>query len=895
MDRFPKDFDGGLTGFGGDATKDQAQHRASLKKTPVILCHGNGGNSVHPQWGMETLKGFLVAEGYQDAEIWAMDYLGENNSDPDMPTPHRNRIDKFRRFVDSVRTYLGVERLDFIAHSLGCGMVNGYLRGFQSSGKWDQSEHRLDAAGTFVALAGATYGLGRFAQGEFQTGAPFEVESHKFKNVNDDSPFGEDNKNEQGVLRDWIEVTSLDNDQVCYVAIVAQGDFIDAQNPNGGLRKGADLNEAIPLGAGLDGHEKIIKSQTVFDRFKKYLNEKPPVPPVTIKVDKESGNFSAGLQIMVTVDPADAAVAYSAERVTQQFAAGFITRTVLEKRTGTLANGQSLTLTTDGEWQVAFSADGAKAVERTYGVNVAIPEVTILTDNQDAFASSLQVEAKSTAGTLYSSTDRAHWTLGASFKLERTATMSFIAIDSSGLASPIVSRAFQRKLIPERQTATLTQHFIAKRLSVSEFVALGMRLGFNAVVTLYKVGDRWVTDPEPMIAPAVARMAAPVPAAAAEPIEPPVTLTADHASGEYLGDFNVTIRAVSPAAERVRVFYTTDGSDPADEKNANRDSFSGEKTFSIQGNGHHSVLCYAQDSSGNRKFESFAWSIDDHDYPETSISPSSGGMYAGRVEVALQASAPSQWTRYTTDGAEPSDSVGTNYLPGHPIVIEKSTVLKFRSKDLAGNIEPVKAAQFEITPPSHELTFVNDPLKSGYVKGDANGHRPHVGTLRNFVLGTGRDGLDNRVVLHFDTSSLPDNAAITHAHLEVKLHSVAARLQAGGAPIKLDIKSGHFGSSRALNAQDWDAKATAEGVAEFGSPADGALRSSEFSEAGRAAINRSGPTQVRLLLEPSPAATGNFLLPAEGEQARLVVKFATGVSIQPTTMRRPAERALTKT
>lgn len=41
----------------------------ALRKTPVILVHGNGGHSTHPKWGMETLKGFLKGAGYQDCEI----------------------------------------------------------------------------------------------------------------------------------------------------------------------------------------------------------------------------------------------------------------------------------------------------------------------------------------------------------------------------------------------------------------------------------------------------------------------------------------------------------------------------------------------------------------------------------------------------------------------------------------------------------------------------------------------------------------------------------------------------------------------------------------------------------------------------------------------------------
>ena len=70
------------------------------------------------------MKAFLKAHGYQDGEIWAMDYLGENNSSLVLQNVHIDHIEQFRVFVDKVKDYLGVQKVDFIAHSLGCGMVN---------------------------------------------------------------------------------------------------------------------------------------------------------------------------------------------------------------------------------------------------------------------------------------------------------------------------------------------------------------------------------------------------------------------------------------------------------------------------------------------------------------------------------------------------------------------------------------------------------------------------------------------------------------------------------------------------------------------------------------------------------------------------------------------------
>src|SRR5215207_6624733 len=113
MNLFPQDFNGGLTGFGGDPRKNRDEHRRTISKTPVILVHGNAGHSAHPKWGMQTLESFLKElAGYDDTEIWAMDYLGENNALVDLNDPHRNHIAQVRTFADQVRNYLDVERLD---------------------------------------------------------------------------------------------------------------------------------------------------------------------------------------------------------------------------------------------------------------------------------------------------------------------------------------------------------------------------------------------------------------------------------------------------------------------------------------------------------------------------------------------------------------------------------------------------------------------------------------------------------------------------------------------------------------------------------------------------------------------------------------------------------------
>jgi len=132
-------------------------------------------------------------------------------------------------------------------------------------------------------------------------------------------------------------------------------------------------------------------------------------------------------------------------------------------------------------------------------------------------------------------------------------------------------------------------------------VSLGQQLGFNAIITLYLVDGKWVRNPEVPSTIAGQPLTA-LPARG-------TFLTADKASGEYAGAFDVTIAHAGTTGRHAKIYYTQDGSDPSDSNNKKRASFDAKKTFNVVDNGHHSILCYAQDSIGHWVFESFAWTI----------------------------------------------------------------------------------------------------------------------------------------------------------------------------------------------------------------------------------------------------------------------------------------------
>jgi hypothetical protein len=158
----------------------------------------------------------------------------------------------------------------------------------------------------------------------------------------------------------------------------------------------------------------------------------------------------------------------------------------------------------------------------------------------------------------------------------------------------------------------------------------------------------------------------------------------------------------------------------------------------------------------------------------------------------------------------------------------------------------------------------------GYVKASASGGSSSVGTLEGILglaVGRGTDGLDNRALLSFDTSAVPDGATVERAYLTVARGSGAGDPWASGNRMLLDVRSGCFGASCATGADDWGAAPSASQVAEVGSFTSGTKSSTEFT-----AVNRTGVTQVRLRMATTPAATA-YVFVKSGAGATLTVEW----------------------
>lgn len=355
-----------------------------------------------------------------------------------------------------------------------------------------------------------------------------------------------------------------------------------------------------------------------------------------------------------------------------------------------------------------------------------------------------------------------------------------------------------------------------------------------------------------------------------------VRIDCDKPSGVYAGAVDPVISAPEQAGAKPVVYYTDDGSDPSDPANPNRQFFDDKKRFSIGGNGAHAILCYTKDDAGKEAFQAFGWEIDDDDYPETRLSPSAGGNFVGRVRIDLTVAEPCAWTRYTLDGSEPSETHGETYTA--PIVLDRTARLRFRSRSLAGKLEPVRSAVFNVTPQLERLVFDSEARRSGYLVARQDDHTAMVGTGNMLRIGAVAGNGDSRAILHFDTASLPDNAQVSRAFLEVAFHSTVGDPWADGGTIAVDVQRGYFGYTRALHASDWDATATADGVAQVDRFSDGSGNSTDFSRAGLDAINKTGVTQCRLRMTPGAnGAAGACLMLEGGTRARLHVILASPV------------------
>jgi S-formylglutathione hydrolase FrmB len=163
------------------------------------------------------------------------------------------------------------------------------------------------------------------------------------------------------------------------------------------------------------------------------------------------------------------------------------------------------------------------------------------------------------------------------------------------------------------------------------------------------------------------------------------------------------------------------------------------------------------------------------------------------------------------------------------------------------------ADSFGGAPPS-QITFVSIGTEDGWLRESSEtsglGGAAQAAWSGPSALIAGDDMSDHQYkgIVSFDTSSLPDGAAIVSATLRLKRGTVSGTnpFTTHGAS-SVDVRTGGFGQSAALEAADFQAPASASQAGSLGNAtANGAWSEATLNAAGRSAINKSGRTQLRV-------------------------------------------------
>ncbi len=261
-------------------------------------------------------------------------------------------------------------------------------------------------------------------------------------------------------------------------------------------------------------------------------------------------------------------------------------------------------------------------------------------------------------------------------------------------------------------------------------------------------------------------------------------------------------------------------------------------------------------------------------------APVTGATVSGTVDVTATASDAGgvKKVEFYVDGALAETDTASPYVFTWNTagVANGGHTLMAKAYDAANNIgtdndTPVTVSNSGTG--STTVSFNSIAADDGYVKANADGTLPAVGTLTTLAVGKGSDSKLNRAFFSFDTSSLPDTATVLRASLKVTFSSASGNPWAdpAGNTLVIDLKSGTFGTA-ATETTDFAAAATATAVAELVRFTAGAQSSTDFGASGLSAINKVGKTQARLRFAQNQAGI-TYLFLTEGTGAVLTVEY----------------------
>ncbi len=261
-------------------------------------------------------------------------------------------------------------------------------------------------------------------------------------------------------------------------------------------------------------------------------------------------------------------------------------------------------------------------------------------------------------------------------------------------------------------------------------------------------------------------------------------------------------------------------------------------------------------------------------------APASGATLTGTVTLTASASDNVGVARveFLVDGSVVGSDASAPYelAWNSASVGNGSHTVGARALDAAGNAATdndtgVTTSNSTTTPTT--VTFGSVAAEDGYLKANADGSAPAVGTLTGIALGRGTDAKYNRGFLSFDTSGIPDGAMVIRAYLTVTYASGSGDPWASpaGNTLVIDVKTGTFNAATTELA-DWGAAATASSVAGIARFTAGSQSSGDFGSEGLAAINKTGRTQLLLRFTGNPTVTA-YLFVQDGANAKLTVVY----------------------
>jgi len=260
-------------------------------------------------------------------------------------------------------------------------------------------------------------------------------------------------------------------------------------------------------------------------------------------------------------------------------------------------------------------------------------------------------------------------------------------------------------------------------------------------------------------------------------------------------------------------------------------------------------------------------------------SPSNGATVSGTVTIAASATDNVGVTKvefYINNNKVGEDTSSPYEYSWNTTGYSNGTYsLKAIAYDAAGNSAVDNDTSVTVSNSSSgdtTVSFNSIASDDGYVKANADGSSPAVGTYSTLGIGRGSDGKYNRAILSFDTSSLPDNATITRAYIVVTYSSRSGDPWANGNSLVIDVKNGYFGIASTIETSDWAASPTASAVASIASFTSGTKQSTDFNSAGLSAINKTGKTQLKLRFVNNQSSTA-YIFIKEGADAKLYVTY----------------------